>query len=215
MKCKLLLLPLCAGLSFYALKTSAKDGVLQSHSMSVTTPCFMENKGQITDQFSKPRKDIDFKLKTGSGLTVFVGREGLHYQWVTTNDTGGVRKGSVKKGNGSLDENAMVSLYRLDVSLVGADLQAPVITDDDLMDDDGSTITPEHYFSFVATLEGWLGDTLVDNVSNELGEYDAIEEPTLSLIFDENFAAPKESIGFERKLFTLTGELCTLLNKMT
>jgi hypothetical protein len=41
---------------------------------------FLENKGQITDQYLQPRHDIQFALQ-GNGLTVFIGSGNLHYQF--------------------------------------------------------------------------------------------------------------------------------------
>lgn len=67
---------------------------------------FVENKGQVIDQFGKQRNEIDFRLATGK-LNMFVGAGQLHYQWLNHVDN--------KDGDGSLIES-----YRLDVSLVGA-----------------------------------------------------------------------------------------------
>src|SRR4051812_48692611 len=41
---------------------------------------FIENKGQITDQYNKPRNDIDYKLDAG-GMIMFIGNGQIHYQW--------------------------------------------------------------------------------------------------------------------------------------
>ncbi len=43
--------------------------------------CFLENKGQVTDQYRNTRKDIDFSITT-PGVNVFVGKGALHYQWI-------------------------------------------------------------------------------------------------------------------------------------
>src|SRR5580658_9285364 len=41
---------------------------------------FIENKGQVTDQYGNTRHDIQYK--TGSaGMSVFIGNGQLHYQW--------------------------------------------------------------------------------------------------------------------------------------
>lgn len=42
---------------------------------------FLENKGQITDQFRKHRDDIDFKI-AGEGINVFIGSGLIQYQWI-------------------------------------------------------------------------------------------------------------------------------------
>ncbi len=44
---------------------------------------FIENKGQITDQYGKHRSDIDFKTEAGA-MVMFVGDAQLHYQWYRT-----------------------------------------------------------------------------------------------------------------------------------
>lgn len=66
---------------------------------------FIENKGQITDQYGLVRSDVDFRLK-GSGLSVFIGSGHLHYQWVTTTQ--------------GLNNTPQYEAYRLDVVLEGA-----------------------------------------------------------------------------------------------
>lgn len=76
---------------------------------------FLENKGQITDQYGKPRKDIDFKI-AGNGVTAFIGDAQMHYQWSKTDH--------IDK------ENAQVTTYRMDVALVGANKKAKVVTED-------------------------------------------------------------------------------------
>ena len=66
--------------------------------------CFIENKGQVTDQYGKPRKDIDAKLET-PGLSIFIGPGQIHYQWYRHN---GYR----------------IETYRMDVMLKGANPDA-------------------------------------------------------------------------------------------
>ena len=63
---------------------------------------FVENKGQITDQFQKTRKDIDFKVD-GSGVNVFIGSGQIHYQWTE------------QKG---INEKLKTTIYRLDAVLL-------------------------------------------------------------------------------------------------
>ena len=63
---------------------------------------FVENKGQITDQYNNTRGDIDFKMEL-PGMTVFIGCGQLHYQWY----------------NGNASANR-VATYRLDMQLKGS-----------------------------------------------------------------------------------------------
>ena len=68
---------------------------------------FVENKGQITDQFGLPRKDIQYVLHA-KGLDVFIGRDAIHYQF-----TKPAKEGKVES-------------YRLDVALEGASPSAGI-----------------------------------------------------------------------------------------
>ncbi|RYD54810.1 MAG: hypothetical protein EOP56_18335 [Sphingobacteriales bacterium] len=53
----------------------------QQHSMQQGVPfAFIENKGQITDQHNRERKDIDYKLSV-PGMDIYLGAGELHYQW--------------------------------------------------------------------------------------------------------------------------------------
>jgi len=67
---------------------------------------FIENNGQIKDQYFNPRNDIAFKLNGADGLNIFVSPTGLQYQWQMSN-----------------------SIYRLDMELVGANKHATITTD--------------------------------------------------------------------------------------
>lgn len=65
---------------------------------------FIENSGQVKDQFGQVRKDADFKIAT-PGMSIFIGSGHIHYQWMKT-----------KKVNGE----TVINAYRLDVTLDGA-----------------------------------------------------------------------------------------------
>ncbi len=91
-------------LFFFAHYTAAGKGT----NMPVPAPgkktfAFIENKGQVTDQYNRPRNDIDFKLDL-PGLTVFIGSGQIHYQWYSAP---------------SPFDNTVAS-YRLDMQLQGA-----------------------------------------------------------------------------------------------
>lgn len=78
---------------------------------------FRENSGQITDQHYAARPDIQFSVATGKGLNIFVGDGAIHYQF---NAQGPQRPGCEKP--------SAVSMYRLDVRLVGANMNAKIET---------------------------------------------------------------------------------------
>lgn len=74
---------------------------------------FLENKGQLTDQFGKPRKDIQFKI-AANGINVFVEAGALHYQWT--------------KAHTANRDDQDVDIYRLDAELEGANKNAILVT---------------------------------------------------------------------------------------
>jgi hypothetical protein len=73
---------------------------------------FIENVGQVTDQYGNGRPDIDFKISAAKGLNIFLGGGKIVYQWSgpepfpTEEDT--------------LLTSQLVAMYRMDVSLKGA-----------------------------------------------------------------------------------------------
>lgn len=78
---------------------------------------FTENKGQIKDQYGHLRSDIDFRVN-GGGVNVFIGKGEMHYQFaktITTENTAA---------------NTTISMYRMDVALIGADKNAGVLTEE-------------------------------------------------------------------------------------
>ncbi|MBS1688189.1 MAG: SBBP repeat-containing protein [Bacteroidetes bacterium] len=77
---------------------------------------FLENKGQITNQYSSTRRDIQYKL-SGNGMDVFVGNGALHYQF---------NKVSYTKAKKTFNTKT----YRVDVALVGANTHAKAIAED-------------------------------------------------------------------------------------
>lgn len=75
---------------------------------------FIQNVGQITDTELRHRGDIDFKVSGQQGLQVFVGKGGLHYQWIDAEP--------------QEDSTIQYSSYRLDMQLQGANPNAQRIT---------------------------------------------------------------------------------------
>lgn len=73
---------------------------------------FIENKGQITDQYNSIRTDIDYRLPATGGLNVFVGSGAMHYMWSVP------LFGDNQDVEQPLAKGAVT--YRMDVILVGA-----------------------------------------------------------------------------------------------
>ena len=108
-KCYLLLLSVLA-ISFTSNARETEPGVAQASQMMQNKPLlFVENKGQIVDQNSNARKDIQFGL-SANGISVLVGNSQLHYQFT------------------KLDKDNNAESYRIDLSLLGANPDAKIIT---------------------------------------------------------------------------------------
>lgn len=98
---------------------------------------FVENAGQITDQHHQLRKDIDFRLNA-KNVNIFIGDGQLHYQF-SNHDIEGLKNDRAKKDMFSSNEPrnlnnpkdpGSINVYRLDVALVGANKNAPLITEE-------------------------------------------------------------------------------------
>gem|GEM_PF-1233295 len=74
--------------------------------------CFIENKGQITDQYHQSRSDIDAKLVAGKGLNIFIGKHGLHYQYASPLDS------------------THTAMQRMDVALLNSNADAKLIKEE-------------------------------------------------------------------------------------
>lgn len=79
---------------------------------------FVENKGQITDQYGLSRSDIDFRLSSGN-VHVFIGYGHIHYQWSAPSAPFSSNIGMDAKQYAPLS-NADIDIYRMDVQLLGA-----------------------------------------------------------------------------------------------
>lgn len=64
---------------------------------------FIENIGQVTDQYQNKRSDVIARYTAADGLNIFLGNTSIHYQWTTENE-----------------------MYRMDVKLIGANPNAKV-----------------------------------------------------------------------------------------
>lgn len=122
MVCKFLLLSLLGSIILSANGYAKNPKILKS---------FVENKGQIVNQYQEPRPDIDFRLNAGNGLSVFIGDRQIHYQWAAPIES---RKLKMENGNeiSSADRNnkdQIYKMYRMDVELIGANPDAQLIAE--------------------------------------------------------------------------------------
>lgn len=90
---------------------------------------FVENIGQIIDQYGKARKDIDFKFET-PGLCAFIGSGALHYQWFRYPE---IDRSLTRYGGPAAMaqlKDMHYSTYRLDVKLLDANPAAEMIKEE-------------------------------------------------------------------------------------
>ncbi len=112
---------ICLFLCLFALSAGAKTNSGYSSHIA-----FTENKGQITDQFYKPRTDIRFGINTNSGLNIFIGPDAIHYQFseTITQGTTGLSIPGVPGYLTGCTTRASYTMYRMDVELQGANKNA-------------------------------------------------------------------------------------------
>lgn len=78
-------------------------------------------------------------------------------------------------------------------------------------EDMDNIIGMEKYISFYADHKGWLNETLIESVNNEMQEYGQMEEPIIQKQFDgRNITA--NNLCFENKLFELLHRLSDILH---
>lgn len=105
---------------------TAKDG-LTFKPTGADALRIIENKGQVTDQYGHKRDDIDFSVKTGNGLEIFIGPGVLHYQFsrsLSANTTA-----DRLNFNRREEHDDSFAMYRMDVALQGRNTAATAATD--------------------------------------------------------------------------------------
>jgi hypothetical protein len=110
------------------LANAKENGTGEAVSRQKQATFFLENKGQFIDQFHNPRNDIDFRLKAGA-VNVFVGKGELHYQWIKNNAAIPKMSEQARQSDNEVT-NSTAETYRLDVTLVDANKNAEIITED-------------------------------------------------------------------------------------
>lgn len=74
-----------------------------------------------------------------------------------------------------------------------------------------NSIGMEKYISFYADHQGWLNETLIESVNNEIQEYGQMEEPIIQKIFDGRDITAN-NLCFESRLFELLHRLSDILH---
>ncbi len=107
---------LCLLLFFPALMSNARI----VPDMQGNARVFLENKGQITDQYRQLRNDIDFSLHD-AGMNLFIGAGHMHYQF--TSRIAPAQQAAPAPVTRHDRQPASYAVYRLDMELVGANIQ--------------------------------------------------------------------------------------------
>ncbi len=134
MKLKTLLLSLFLGNLYCSGDLNARP--LPEHIYAAPPLSFIENKGQVTDQYGNSRPDIQFKLGS-PGLNIFVGAGQIHYQWAKPVDNqSGVANPAIDAGGSRTSDpdqassltSSLYEGYRMDVTLIGAGKPTKITT---------------------------------------------------------------------------------------
>lgn len=112
----LLITALCASLGGSAKSASSPSD------MQLSNTLFIENKGQLADQFGHYRKDIDYTVNAAAGFTMFVGNGKIQYQWSHMENA--------PKPGQKPPQVLNTSYYVMNVSLVGANPNASLVPAD-------------------------------------------------------------------------------------
>jgi hypothetical protein len=99
---------------------------------------FIENNGQVRDQHSSPRNDVQYVMRA-NGMTIFIGDAQMHYQFSRGTsacegtfdpicDLSAINYNAFK--NPACTNNSVIETYRMDVELVGANKHPEIIAEE-------------------------------------------------------------------------------------
>jgi hypothetical protein len=72
-------------------------------------------------------------------------------------------------------------------------------------------IAMHEYFSFVGSVKDSVSDTLRGMVNNDFNERSRYQEPEIITFFDEPKPSYNDELAYEKRLFSLIDDLCTLI----
>lgn len=106
--------------------------------------------------------------------------------------------------------NTTLALFR---QYPGASLfaHASEVNDDDEEYGYHSAIYMHEYIGFAASTSGALGEMLMEMVENDFNERSGEQEPELVTHFHQQPETYRDELAYERAVFALIGDLCTLL----
>lgn len=90
---------------------------------------FTRNIGQVHDQYRNPRNDIQFSVAAAGGLNIFIGNGELHYQFSKAENLPFQPLKGNRKHRQEIDAPQQYSMYRMDVTLIGANKNAEIVTE--------------------------------------------------------------------------------------
>lgn len=90
---------------------------------------FTRNIGQVHDQYRNPRNDIQFSVAATGGLNIFIGNGELHYQFSKAEKLPFQPLKGNRKHRQEIDAPQQYSMYRMDVTLIGANKNAEIVTE--------------------------------------------------------------------------------------
>lgn len=106
------------------------------------------------------------------------------------------------------------SFYNLSQQFPNAGVFDHISEMDGDIDDDDQVVRAEQYISFIADNEGWLYESIADTLNNEFNECGFMEQPTITEIFTAEAKNNVTNLDFEKQLFPLIADLCSLLNEI-
>lgn len=92
--------------------------------------CFIENKGQVTDQYGNSRCDIQYIFPATSGLGIFVGPSGIQCQFRKQTTPFLSNQSATSDCIDDGGDAVQFDMYRLDMELVGANKGAKIIEEE-------------------------------------------------------------------------------------
>ncbi len=92
---------------------------------------FLENNGQLKDQYHNPRNDLDFLLRS-PGMNLYIGSGHMHYQFISVEHKAAMpadtKKHPIGPLPGDVATDPVYTVYRLDMELAGADMNVTPVT---------------------------------------------------------------------------------------
>ncbi len=176
--------------------------------------CFEENKGQITDQYGRPRTDIQYILH-GRGINVFIGAGRIYYQFAKSDKVPDLFHKANLKGSFAKPERISFDMYRLDMKLIGADttitgIPSGITADYNHYYKETSNISVTHCYSRITYKNIYPGIDWLLYVNNGKLEYDFVVNTNANIANIAISFPGADSlirIGQRLKIFTPLGDI--------